>query len=114
MHTRHCLKLSARINALLQRELGQGIEPARMLAEPLYRRDVLLVCDALRGSEVAELAARFRRAFAAERDNGGTPSRSGFSASRFVNSIFGAASTLDEPAPPPPRRWFARARSLEK
>jgi hypothetical protein len=114
MNTRRCLKISARMNGLLRRELGEGIEPARMLAEPLYARDVLLVCDALRGSELAELAARFRRAMVAEPDASGPPGASGFSASRFLSSIFGGASTLDpleSPAPPPSRRWFGRARS---
>jgi hypothetical protein len=114
MNTRRCLKISIRMNGLLRRELGEGIEPARMLADPLYARDVLLVCDALRGSELAELAARLRRAMAAESDASGPPSQSGFSASRFLGSIFGPVSTpgrLDVPAPPPPRRWFGRTRS---
>jgi hypothetical protein len=54
------LKIAQRIHELLQRELAQGIEVPRMLAQPLYARDVLLVCDAVRGSELATLAQQFR------------------------------------------------------
>lgn len=62
MHLRHCHKLAARIDGLLQHELGQGIEVARLLAEPLYARDVLLVCDALAATDGPMLARAFRRA----------------------------------------------------
>ncbi len=59
-----CLKIAEQMDELLQRELAQGIEPYRMLAEPLYARDVLLVCDAMPGSELAALARQFRAAAA--------------------------------------------------
>ena len=126
MNTRRCLKIAGRINGLLERELGQGIEPARMLAEPLYARDVLLVCEALPGTELAELAPKFRqaqKAVDADHDTrAGQPS--GFGPSlvpRFLNSLFGhstgsPANTLDPPeatgrprAPAKPARsWFGR------
>ncbi|MEY3251206.1 MAG: hypothetical protein RL227_179 [Pseudomonadota bacterium] len=79
MHTRHCLKLADRIHALLERELGQGIERPRLLAEPLYARDVLLVCDALLATDGPLLARAFRRAAAApdESQPGTRPSRWG-------------------------------------
>ncbi len=120
MNTRRCLKIAGRINALLVRELGQGIDPARMLAEPLYARDVLLVCEALPGSELAELAPKFRLALkAAETDTDAPPS--GFSASRFLNSIFGHSTgsppqTLDGAGVPakPSRSWFGRLRDDER
>ena len=116
MNTRHCLKIVSRMNALLLRELGEGVDPVRMLAEPVYARDVLLVCDAMRGTELAELAPLFRRAVAtidaeADKAAGG---RLAFSASRFLNSIFGAPSTLEAPQPGTLARagrgWFARSR----
>jgi hypothetical protein len=117
------MKIAGRINALLVREMGQGIDPARMLAEPLYARDVLLVCEALPGTELAELAPRFRQALqAVEADHearDGQPS--GFSPSRFLNSLFGNSTgspshTLDTPETPndqgraakPARSWFGR------
>ena len=88
------MKIAARINALLVIEMGQGIDPARMLTEPLYARDVLLVCEALPGTELATLAPQFRqalRALEAEHDaHAGRPS--GFSPSRFLNSLFGHLS----------------------
>jgi hypothetical protein len=92
-----------------------------MLAEPLYARDVLLVCEALPGTELAELAPKFRQALAAvdpeEAANAGQVS--GFSPSRFLNSLFGAttgspASTLDNPTAKPPRSWFGRLRDSIK
>jgi hypothetical protein len=114
------MKIAGRINALLVREMGQGIDPARMLTEPLYARDVLLVCEALPGSELAELAPKFRQALlAAEADHdarAGQPS--GFSPSRFLNSIFGNSTgspphTLDTPDKPT-RSWFGRLRDDDK
>lgn len=123
MNTRRCMKIAGRINALLVREMGQGIDPARMLAEPLYARDVLLVCEALPGTELAELAPRFRQAQqAVEADQEARDSQpSGFSPSRFLNSLFGNSTgspshTLDTPETPndqgraakPSRSWFGR------
>jgi len=123
------MKIAGRINALLVREMGQGIDPARMLAEPLYARDVLLVCEALPGTELAELVPKFRQALrAVEADHearAGHPSS--FSPSRFLNSLFGHSTgspshTLDTPETPqrrqaedrqdsttkPTRSWFGR------
>ena len=54
------LHIARRMSALLQRELGEGVDVQRMMAQPLYARDVLLVCDALHDSEGPELAAKFR------------------------------------------------------
>ena len=117
MNTRHCLKIVSRMNTLLLRELGEGVDPVRMIAEPVYARDVLLVCDALRGTELAELAPRFRRALAVAEGEAGA-GHPVFSASRFLSSIFGAASTLDPPqhgtAASPARSWFARSRGTGK
>jgi hypothetical protein len=50
------------ISRLLERDLGQGVEARRMLNDPLYARDVLLVCEAKRGSELYTLARQFRKA----------------------------------------------------
>ena len=57
--------LAHRMHLLLRRELGQGFDEARLLAEPLYARDVLLVCDALPGPGLALLASQFRQALPA-------------------------------------------------
>jgi hypothetical protein len=117
MNTRRCLKIASRMNTLLMRELGQGLDPQRMLADPRYARDVLLVCDAMRDHELATLSPRFRRAALAEADDPhALRGRSGFSASRFLGSLFGTPSTLDNPAPVPPASggWFSRSRSAQK
>jgi hypothetical protein len=65
MHTRHCAKLAHRIDRLLEREIGLGLDGERMLGDALYARDVLLVCDALAGPDGPLLARAFRRAAAA-------------------------------------------------
>jgi hypothetical protein len=121
MNARRCLKIASRISGLLQREVGQGIDATRMVAEPLYARDVLLVCEAMPGSELAELAPQFRVALAEAADPAAGGERpSGFSASRFLNSLFAAstgspASTMDAPPPEARRRgWFGRGRAAER
>lgn len=84
MHTRHCLKLAARIHALLEHELGQGIEAPRLLADSLYARDVLLVCEALVATDGPLLARAFRRAAGAP-EEGQAPVRR-----RATPSVWGA------------------------
>jgi hypothetical protein len=54
------LQLAQRIHQVLAREIDHAIEVERLLTDPHYARDVLLVCDALPGSEAPPLAARFR------------------------------------------------------
>jgi hypothetical protein len=126
MDTRRCYRIADRLDAGLQREIGQGIARERMVHEPLYARDVLLVCDALRGTELERDAQKFRAAMAAaepmpdpERTAVAAGGRSGFSASRFLSSLFGPASGLDStPASeaPPARRssWFGRSGNARK
>jgi hypothetical protein len=117
MNTRRCLKIANRMHTLLQRELGLGLDPQRMLADQRYARDVLLVCDAMREHELATLSPRFRRAMLAEpEDPHALRGRSGFSASRFLGSLFGTPSTLDNPAAVPQASggWFSRQRVAQK
>ncbi|MDE2614430.1 MAG: hypothetical protein KGL78_13385 [Burkholderiales bacterium] len=96
MNSRHCLRIADRIDVLLQARLGRGIDLQRMLGDPLYRRDVLLVCDAHRGDELAELALRFREASvaaeavaegpASSASDWGSPTSSGIASSQFDTS----------------------------
>lgn len=101
MNTRLCLTIAGRIDAALLARLGEGIDLARMLDDPLYRRDVLLVCDAHPGTELAQLAIEFRRASTVvDEEPAATPADSGFSPSRFFNSLFGALGIpVDQPPP---------------
>ena len=109
MHTRHCLKIADRIHVLLVREIGQGLERQRMVREPRYARDVLLVCDALRHTVAPLLARHFRRSAASpdEAELAAARKASGFSASRFLNSLFVPAAGLN--AAPALRRQATRA-----
>jgi hypothetical protein len=102
------------ISRLLERDLGQGVDARRMLNDPLYARDVLLVCESRPGSELDQLAQRFRQAPAFRmRDpvptsSGGAPS-TGFGVSRP-----GLPSELPGMAPGAARRapWYSPARWL--
>jgi hypothetical protein len=60
MNTGQCLKIAERLHTLLVAELGVGLDAERMVEDPLYARDVLLVADAHRGHDLATLAAHFR------------------------------------------------------
>jgi hypothetical protein len=134
MNARRRLKIAARIDTLLTHELGQGIDPTRLLADPLYARDVLLACDAMRGTEAPQLARELRAALLAEAEaaakTAGGRESSGFGPSRLLNSVFGPSS--QNPGPDsaqdsansghgqgqphtrarakPARGWFARFR----
>ena len=56
------LQLATRIHYALLRELGSGIDVGRLLKQPLYARDVLLVCDACSGHDLPRLAKAYRGA----------------------------------------------------
>ena len=56
------LQLAQRIHQLLLREIDHAIEVERLLADRLYARDVLLVCEAVPGGELQPLASLFRAA----------------------------------------------------
>ncbi len=111
MNARRCLKIAERIGALLEREIGIGIEPERMLTDRLYLRDVLLVCEAHRGHELANLALWFRRSAAeTTAPRAATPSGFDFDAdsvfptgSGFGSSLFDAQrdSQRDQSGPAP-------------
>ncbi len=93
-------KIAQRINALLQHELGQGIDAKRMLAQPVYARDVLLVCDAMRDSDLALLAQQFRAASDVDDEPPSQP----------------ASLSPDSKTPPSlwPSSWFGAARRPRK
>ncbi len=94
------LQIAQRIDAGLKREIGTGVDLRRLLTQTLYARDVLLVCDALRGSELASLSAQFRQA-SAERAGAAEPA-SGWGA------LSGFGPTSKPPAEAP--RWFSPSR----
>ena len=95
MNKRVCLTIAGRIHTALQRELGEGIDLARMVSDPLYQRDVLLVCEAQGAPELTAMAHDFREANeAAAAESGG--SDSAFSPSRLFNSLFGALGLPSE------------------
>lgn len=54
------MQLAQRIHQVLVREIDHAIEVERLLTDAHYARDVLLVCDALAGSEAPPLATQLR------------------------------------------------------
>jgi hypothetical protein len=113
-------QIAHRIHLLLRRELGQGIEEARMLADPLYARDVLLVCDAMPASGLAALAQQFRAieppAGTVRAAEAAAPLRwphepSGFSASRPTGQ-YSVAALPHGRKPAAARRWLSPTRWL--
>jgi len=100
MNKRLRLTIAERIDSALQRELGEGIELSRMLSDPLYQRDVLLVCEAQGDPELTAMAQQFREASEpGEAAQAETGSDSGFSPSRFLSSLFGALGLPNEQPP---------------
>lgn len=79
------LQLATRIHYALLRELGTGIEVGRLLKQPLYARDVLLVCDACEGNDLRRLAKAFRGAMQDAVDAGAS-GNSTFGLSAFSGS----------------------------
>ena len=137
MNTRRCLQIADAMHELLLRELGEGVDGLRMIAEPLYARDVLLVCDAMEGTEAATLARHYRIAAnereaaaatpapAPDADDAVTPPRFGPTTVSGSDSFFGplrsgSPSSLDPPADTRSgpdgaaraRRWFSPSRWL--
>ena len=108
MNQRNCLKIAHRIHTLLEAELGEGIEPQRMLDDALYARDVLLVCEALHGTGLRQLARLFRE----ESNEASALQRACKSVglSEFVNSMIGPQATARprreaRPALVAPKAW---------
>jgi hypothetical protein len=62
MNRRRCQRLAELIALGLRERLGVVLDTTRVLDDALYARDVLLVCDAYRGQDLAELAQHFRAA----------------------------------------------------
>ena len=66
--------IANRIDLGLRRQLGEGVDAQRTLTDERYARDVLLVCDALKGTDLPVLARQFRTAgehMAVDRSVGG-------------------------------------------
>ncbi|MDE1947117.1 MAG: hypothetical protein KGL43_21075 [Burkholderiales bacterium] len=129
MNETRLLRIANRINQLLLRELGQGIDVRRLIKEPLYARDVLLVCAADPGSDLDSLARHFRLALAEPVDEHGLPSTFGpdsVASTGFGNTRSGAesgpgtlrpipdsiAGTLEQTPAPARKSWFSRVRRL--
>jgi hypothetical protein len=104
------LEIAARIHVLLVRELCQGIDVEQMVHDERYARDVLLVCAAFKGSELAALAQQYRHtvpmppvppAGHAARPTDWSRNTSGFGVSRPMESL---DQPTDDTVPVQPRR----------
>lgn len=54
--------IAQRIDLKLRHQLGAGVDAQRTLDDERYARDVLLVCDAMVGTDLPLLARQFRAA----------------------------------------------------
>jgi hypothetical protein len=52
--------IAQHIDRQLRDCLGQGVDAHRALSDSRYARDMLLVCDAMTGTELPQLARQFR------------------------------------------------------
>jgi hypothetical protein len=92
MDKRRCLKIALRIDARLRAELSEGIDADRMVSEPLYARDVLLVCDAMAGTELHRLAGLYRVAALQAGARALPLTRAPLGIGRLLSALFGSAS----------------------
>jgi len=86
MNNRRCLRIAERIHALTTSRLGIGVDTQRMVSDALYARDVLLVCDAERDSDLAVLSQHFRVAANERSDESTSPSTWSQDSSSFESS----------------------------
>jgi hypothetical protein len=54
--------IAGRIDLQLRRHLGQAVDTYRALHDARYAKDMLLVCEAMAGTELPQLARQFRAA----------------------------------------------------
>lgn len=104
------LQIATRIHYALLRELGCGIDVGRLLKQPLYARDVLLVCDACEGNDLRRLATAFRGITAALLHDVSGTGASTFGVSALPTSGF--ASSAYDAAPAAPADASSRSSSL--
>ena len=112
------LQIANKIHLFLMRELGKGIDVDLMVRRPAYARDVLLVCDACIGSELAQLSQQYRRAVPAAPNSraGGGGTRPGHAPHGLEwsrdSSGFGITGPLElglaDPARRRPGGWLRR------
>jgi len=85
--TNRRLQLATRIHYALLRETGIGADVSRLLKQPLYARDVLLVCEACGDAhDLRRLATAFRAASLAAAEGNPHGAASGFGASQDWSS----------------------------
>ena len=60
MDQRHIIV--SRIDLQLRRHLGQAVDAHRAVSDTRYAKDLLLVCDAMEGTDLPQLATQFREA----------------------------------------------------
>jgi hypothetical protein len=60
MDQRHIIV--SRIDLQLRRQLGQAVDAHRAVSDPRYAKDMLLVCEAMEGTDLPQLATQFREA----------------------------------------------------
>jgi hypothetical protein len=59
MDQRHIIV--SRIDLQMRRHLGQPVDTHRAISDTRYAKDMLLVCDAMEGTDLPHLASQFRQ-----------------------------------------------------
>jgi hypothetical protein len=110
--------IASRIDLHLRRHLDQGVDVQRALSDAPYAREMLWVCDAMRGTRLPLLARQFRVAgerMAQERQRVGCDA--GPAQEWAANTSGFGVSQPPLPANPParaePKPWFSPSRWFE-
>ena len=112
------LAITHRMDLLLRTHMGQGVDIMRTLTDTRYCHDVLLVCDAMKTTELPQLAREFRLLGKATARAGHAPAEMAWAAdtSGFGPSLPPGADTPGDgvPAGSPVRRqhWYSPSRWL--
>jgi hypothetical protein len=105
------------IDRQLRHHLGEGVDAHRTLHDARYARDVLLVCDAMKDTDLPTLARQFRAAgehMAAEQQRRLAPGHHAGPAQPWAEDTSGfGVSRPPESAPTPARKpWYLPTRWL--
>jgi hypothetical protein len=110
--------IASRIDLQLRRHLDHGVDVYRAVSDARYARDMLLVCDAMQGTNLPLLARQFRQAGALMASDAQLSGRDAGPAQEWAadTSGFGVSKPLpmaDHGARDAKKPWFSPSRWFE-